>query len=94
MRFAGAIHTGAGGPKTLTPSYANPTTRESLMKSSLFLALLLVAGAVGLGVTGLMVSQGDSHVASILPAAVFYTGACIAFVGALASLIAAVCGRA
>ncbi|MCA8022730.1 hypothetical protein [Burkholderia metallica] len=60
------------------------------MKSSLFLALLLLAGAVGLGVTGRIVSQGDSHVASILPATAFYTGACIAFVGALASLLASV----
>jgi len=60
------------------------------MKSSLFLALLLLACAVGLGVTGVMISQSDSHLASILPARLFYTGACIAFLGALASVLASV----
>ena len=55
------------------------------MKSSLLLTLLLLACAVGLALTGVMISQSESHVASILPAGLFYTGACIAFLGALAS---------
>ncbi|MBR8122454.1 hypothetical protein [Burkholderia multivorans] len=58
------------------------------MKPSLFLALSGLACAVGLGLIGLMISQGDSRLASILPARLFYGGACIAFVGALASLFA------
>lgn len=63
------------------------------MNFSLFLALLLLAGSLGLGVTGRILGEGDSHVASVLPAAIFYTGACIAFVGALASLLTAVSKR-
>ncbi|HDR9833398.1 MULTISPECIES: hypothetical protein [Burkholderia cepacia complex] len=58
------------------------------MKPSLFLALSLLACAVGLGLTGLMISQGDSRLASILPARLFYGGACIAFLGALVSFFA------
>lgn len=57
------------------------------MKQTLLLALLLMASAVGLGLTGLVISQSESHVASILPAGLFYTGACIAFAGALVCLV-------
>ncbi|MDN7591811.1 MULTISPECIES: hypothetical protein [Burkholderia cepacia complex] len=55
------------------------------MKSSLVLTLTLLAVAGGLALTGVMISQSESHVASILPAGLFYTCACIAFLAALAS---------
>jgi hypothetical protein len=58
------------------------------MKPSLFFAFSLLACAAGLGLTGLMISQADSRLASILPARLFYGGACIAFLSALVSLSA------
>lgn len=59
------------------------------MKPSLPVALLLLASALGLGLIGLMISNDDSHVSSILlPPGVFYTGAVIAFAGALACAFA------
>ena len=60
------------------------------MKPSHFLALLLVACAVGLGLTGVIISQGDSPATSILSAGLFYTGACIAFAAALATIFVSV----
>ncbi len=53
------------------------------MKQLHLVALLLLAGAVGLGITGLAISRGESQLASSLPASLFYTWACIAFAGAL-----------
>ncbi|AOJ10040.1 hypothetical protein [Burkholderia mayonis] len=60
------------------------------MNQTLFLALVLLAGAVGLGLTGLTISQNESHAASFLPAGLFYTGACIALAGALVCLLVSV----
>ncbi|KWB20871.1 hypothetical protein WL32_17245 [Burkholderia cepacia] len=61
------------------------------MKQMLFLALVLLAGAVGLGLTGLTISQNDPMLHhSCLPAGLFYTGACIALAGALVCLLVSV----
>lgn len=46
---------------------------------------MLLACAVGLGLTGLMFSQ---RAASFLPTSVCYLGACLAFVGALTCVFA------
>ncbi len=53
------------------------------MKQLHLVALLLLAGAVGLGITGLAISRGEFQLASRLPASLFYTWACIALAGAL-----------